>query len=327
MAWTYYSSSDASAPSLAGTAGSLITVLDAILVAGYGSQPAAGWTKPYTGTNLAAFRSGAAAGDRIYLRVDDTGAQEGRIRCYKTMSDVNTGTEPFPTVAQIAGSGLFVRKSAAASATVRQWACVADDKTCIFLPFPEDFANVSTGGFYAGDIYSFQASDTYRAAIIANAVTGNGTNRLTAWDRASTTISTGNCPGHFIDREHTGIELSHPIYKDISSACVSTDTGTAWSSTSFSGHSFPNESDGGVYMFPYRVATFITASSPSELALRGKLRGLYFCPCGADQFAFGTEITGAGDLVGKTFRLFRSGTSATGNQYAALETTTPASSA
>lgn len=328
MAWTYYDSSDASAPVLSGTAGSLITVLDAILTAGYGSQPSAGWTKAFSGANLAAYRNGAAAGGRCYFRVDDSAAQEGRVRCYETMSDVNTGTNPFPTVAQAASTGLFVRKSSAASATARSWACVADDKTCIFLPFPEDFASVSNGGFYVGDIFSYLTSDAYRGALIANAATGSGTNRIAAWTPSSTTIASGQPPGCFIDRDHTGVELSAPFYKDVSSACLSTDTGAAWSSSgTLSGHSFPNEADGGIYVFPYRVATYILASSPSELALRGKLRGLFFCPCGIDQFANAQSVSGTGELAGKTFRLFRTGTNATGNQYLALETSTPASSA
>lgn len=327
MAWTFYNSFDSSAPVLSGTAGTLITVLDAILTTGYGSQPSAGWTKVYSGANLAAYRNVASAGANVFFRVDDTGTQEARVRCYETMSDVNTGTNPFPTVAQAAGSGLFVRKSAAASGTARNWACVADEKTCIFLPFPEDFANVSNGGFYVGEIFSYLTADAYRSALIANAVTGTGTNRVIAWTLGSTTIASGQCPGHFMDRDHTGVDLSPALYKDVSSACCSTDTGTAWDPKgTSSGHSFPNEADGGLFVFPFRIATFITASSPSELALRGRLRGLHFCPCGNDQFQFAQSVSGAGDYAGKTFRLFRTGTHASQNQYAALETSTPSSS-
>ena len=325
MAWTYYSSSDASAPVLSGTAGALITVLDAILTAGYGSKPSAGWTKAFSGANLAAYRSGAAAGDRIYFRVDDTAAQEGRVRCYETMSDVNTGTNPFPTVAQASGAGLFVRKSAAASATARSWACVADDKTCIFVPFPEDYTSVSNGGFYVGDIFSFASADAYRGAIIANAATGNGTNRLVSWTAASNTILTGAPPGCFMDRDHTGADLSPIFWKDMPACALSPDSGSGWGSSS-GGHTFPNESDGGLYIYSCRVGVPITASSPSELTLRGRLRGWGFCPCGADQFPNGQEVSGTADLAGKTFRLFRTGVSTSANNYIALETSTPATS-
>ena len=48
-----YKSTDSGAPTLTGQAFSLISLLLACLVDGYGSKAAAGWTKPYTGTNLA----------------------------------------------------------------------------------------------------------------------------------------------------------------------------------------------------------------------------------------------------------------------------------
>ena len=68
MALTIYRSSDAGAPSLTGAAGSLIALLDACLRTGYGTKAGAGWTKPFTGTNIAAFRQGAGGNGR-YLRV------------------------------------------------------------------------------------------------------------------------------------------------------------------------------------------------------------------------------------------------------------------
>src|SRR5574337_1914064 len=102
MTVNVYRSSDASAPVLTGQAGSLITVLDACLISGYGSKSPAGWAKPYSGTNLAAYR--AATGNRFYFRVDDSGTVEARISGYETMSDVNTGTGQFPTTAQISRS-------------------------------------------------------------------------------------------------------------------------------------------------------------------------------------------------------------------------------
>ena len=42
MPWTVYRSDDAGAPNLTGAAGSLIAILDAVLVNGYGAKPAAG---------------------------------------------------------------------------------------------------------------------------------------------------------------------------------------------------------------------------------------------------------------------------------------------
>ena len=66
---------------------------------------AAGWTKPFVGTNKAAFKQGTGAND-FYVRILDDGsgtggAKEALARGFETMSDVDTGTGDFPTVAQV----------------------------------------------------------------------------------------------------------------------------------------------------------------------------------------------------------------------------------
>lgn len=115
MTMRVYRSSDASAPALRGnTPGDLINVLDKCLVTGYGSLAGAGWTKPFTGTNLAVFRQGAGS-NGMYLRVDDTssaaGSRSARVVGYEVMSDVNNGTpQSFPTAVQYSG-GLYVHEA------------------------------------------------------------------------------------------------------------------------------------------------------------------------------------------------------------------------
>lgn len=119
-------SSDAGAPTLNGTAGSLISVLDALLDIG-GSD--AYWAKAFTGTNKAAYR--AANGDRYYFRVDDSNAQYADVRGFATMSDVDTGTGQFPNSTQQT-SWSFI-KSAAANSTARTYLGIATDRFCLLL--------------------------------------------------------------------------------------------------------------------------------------------------------------------------------------------------
>ena len=88
----------------------------------------AGWTKAFSGANLAAYKITPPEGTGFYLRVDDTGTTVARVRGYETMSDVNTGTGPFPTTADFAGSGLWWSKSNTASAGTRPWRIAADDR-------------------------------------------------------------------------------------------------------------------------------------------------------------------------------------------------------
>ena len=70
----YFSSSDASGPGLiSGTAGSLLTILDACLVNGYsGHILTAQWTKPFVNSgNIGCYKQGAGAG--LSLLVNDNG--------------------------------------------------------------------------------------------------------------------------------------------------------------------------------------------------------------------------------------------------------------
>ena len=131
-----------------------------------------GWSKPFgTVSNVAAYL--AAAGitgmPQFYVRVDDNYAGAGTVqqaaaRGYETMSDQNTGTGPFPTVAQQA-NGLCWRKSSAADATARAWVLIGDGATFKFMINSD--TSVSTGrclnGF--GGFDSFRPGDAYNCLI------------------------------------------------------------------------------------------------------------------------------------------------------------------
>lgn len=134
----YYSSTDASAPVLSGTLGSLIALLRAILVTGYGSKAAAGWTEPFAAaSDVAVFRVSTSRAEGQYLRVDDSGggaggAREAFVRGYATMTDLATGTELTPTTAQLA-SGLVWPKSLTADSTAQVWRALATDRWVYLL--------------------------------------------------------------------------------------------------------------------------------------------------------------------------------------------------
>ena len=59
---TIFKSTDSGAPVLDGQAGSLVTLLDACLVTGYGSKTALGWAKAFTASSRGVYR--APAGSR-----------------------------------------------------------------------------------------------------------------------------------------------------------------------------------------------------------------------------------------------------------------------
>lgn len=116
---TLYQSTDASAPALTNAAGSLIAMLKACLVTGYGSKAAAGWTEEFTGTNKSALRMATGVGKNgVYLQIDDSSTTNTLLRGYGAMTDVDTGTEPF---------GSLTTASMALKTATQPWKVVATD--------------------------------------------------------------------------------------------------------------------------------------------------------------------------------------------------------
>lgn len=141
---TLYLSSDSGAPVIDNTAGSLVAALHAILVTGYGAKPAAGWTRPYSGTNKAVFRQ--AGGYRRWLRIDDdTGdSSYATARLYANMSSVDDGTGQAPTGSTV----MYFAKANGVSAVA--WVCLATANT-FYLMIQPAFAAAAIGNGDAGD--------------------------------------------------------------------------------------------------------------------------------------------------------------------------------
>jgi hypothetical protein len=139
------------------------------------TRASAGFDKVYSATNKAVYRSRDASGSRPYLQVIDDGstagaAREAKIRGYLTMSDVDTGSEPFPTSAQYA-HGLMAYKSATVSNDARPWVLITDGKTLYFQAcMDQSPASMQASGGYLwwmafGDIISTRANDPYTAFL------------------------------------------------------------------------------------------------------------------------------------------------------------------
>lgn len=166
---------DAGAPTLNGTVGSLITVLKTCLVGtsgiAYGSTPAAGWTTEYedSGAYKIAFRNSiAAGGSGAYVRVLDDGSgtsadgRQAHINAYKTMSDVDTGTDATP--APVSGyPGKRIEKSNAATSTAVPWYMLADERTFYICT---QVTSRGRGILYgAGDFHSHVPGDSFNVFV------------------------------------------------------------------------------------------------------------------------------------------------------------------
>jgi len=302
--FTIYKSTDGSAPTLNGTVGSLVTLLDACLVTGYGAKAAAGWTKPFTGIAKASFKQGTGS-NGMYLRVQDDapgagGAKEARITGYEVMTTVDAGTNPFPTVAQFA-NGMFARKSTSADATTRKWVVVADSRTVYVFNQPGDATTTdalldSYVGWGFGEFFSFQQSDPYRVFIIGRP-TENNVNLSGGGlgQRAALITSPGSSSGQYIARGHTGTPgaVNVGIHGD-------SVKGDATNLDSAGLVPYTNPSDGGLYLAPQWIHDPTAAPSPS---LRGRMRGLWWFLHPLASVNDDDTVSGgaAGELTGKTF--------------------------
>ncbi len=313
MPWTYYKSTDASAPALTGQVGSLIALLDAILVTGYGSKPGAGWTKAFSGSNKAAYRMGSGR-SQMYARIDDSGPggqgpREARINGFESMTDVDTGTN------NIVGGGGFIviRKSSSLDAVARNWFAVADDRTFILIQSWDNSPSYS--GTYFGEFYSFMPNDDYGVMLIARFVENNTfyTQTTEALGLVSGSMSFGSFQGHYVARDTTTLVKQVPADKVIGMS------GGGNQGLPNGPFYFPNLADGSLIMTPIYVRTAETAG----ILLRGRLRGMW-CPMHGllTGLNIGDTFAGTGDLAGKSFAWvgYASGAAVQNGGYFVIET-------
>jgi hypothetical protein len=171
-----FRSTDVGAPAISTAVGTLITVLDAVLVHGYGSgldvKTPLGWTKEFSGVNRAVYKSGAGSLGTYYY-VGDYLAGYAKFVGFESMTAIETGTGQFPAqqLNQASGSS---RRTLPHIAKNTAWMIVGDE-TCFHL-----FVGTAGSyyGAYIGDITSYIDGSTTHSAIVASSAlgtTGTGT--------------------------------------------------------------------------------------------------------------------------------------------------------
>lgn len=270
----------------------------------------AGWTQPFTGTNKGAFLQPAGS-NGFYLRVDDSNAQNSQVRGYETMSDVDTGTNLFPTNAQITvGSGPYFYKSSAASSTARAWvAFVCKGSIALFVN--TDGANV-TQPLLWGDGLSELVGDPYFTYNLAQGLSSavsaaNLTGTLITNNPASTVHA-----GCHIARSYSGAAGAITTHK-FGSVYVSTGALQPGSSGQIT---YPAPIPGGIIIEPMWLSEAgVVAPGP-----RGRVAGVWLFDHTAPLTAGDTLDGAAGSpYAGKSFEVVKVGAGAS-NQMA-IQTT------
>lgn len=291
-----YTSSDVGAPVLTGEAGKLVDLLDACLVNGYGALAPAGWTKPYTGTASAVFRP--SLGLMYFLNVNDNGPgagtyKEARVVGYETMTAFATGTNLFPTAAQMA-NGAFVRKSATADATGRAWVLIGDERTFYLAVATGDTASTYLTWGY-GELYSFKGvSDSGRMFLIGRSTENASTaslNTLDGYIQLGGTMQAGS----YLARDTAGGVGAILFSRIGDSSAAGTFAGPLEGVVAYK-----NGADNMIYLAPLRVHQLV-----GGIQFRGRMRGLWHWCHPIAACSDRDTLTGTGDLAGKTFLILK----------------------
>lgn len=284
MAVTKKLSTDVGVPTVTNTVGTLITLLDYLLVT------TLGWTKVYSGTNKGVYR--APTGNRRYLRVDDSGsgASGARINSYETMTDVDTGTGPMPTAAQLSG-GLYLPRCTTAGPC--KWKFISNG-TYFVLIINYNIASNYWASCVFGDVFSYKSGDAYNTVLIGEASFSNPTSSLQTLNIANTTTSTAT---HYAQRSFTQVGSAVLLGKtsDYIKAPRAILGGTGTNLP------YPSAVDGGIYLSPLYL-------NEVTVGLRGQLPGLWD-PLHSYPLAEGDTFSGSSGLLsGKSFECWILGT-------------------
>lgn len=235
-----------------------------------------GWNRAFSGTNVGAYKSSNVAASGMFLRVDDVGAQSARVVAYETMSDVNTGTGPFPTAAQQSG-GLYWQKSATADSTIRAWEIAGDDRA-FYMRIQFNAAGALT--VYFGDFLSKKVPDPYACAV-AGSVNGS-TGATSDLGDVAYTAGSNTSQGFFVARAYTGVGGSVQAARAV--PAVPFNPSSAYSgAVGQNPLSYPNPADNGIYLAPISVV------ETAVVVMRGVMPGVYFCPMKIGTSVFSTR--------------------------------------
>lgn len=217
---------------------------------------AAGWTKAFSGTNLAAYKSSNVQASGSFLRVQDTTTTIATVRGYEAMTDINTGTGIFPTTAQSANSYWPKSNSAAA----KPWWIIANDRFVYFgVAFNSGYVdNYAIYGF--GDMVPRRTGDPYRAILLSVSSDPTGSYPNSNVSPIGPAVVSSNL--RYAPRSYTG--LGSPVA--LTPAWLSLGSSTS----GFGGATFPNPADNGVIFTPM----LMTEGS----GYRGELPGCFATP-------------------------------------------------
>ena len=256
-----------------------------------------GWARPFASGNVAAYRQAPRAGrNAYYLRVQDNlaNASEARVIGYETMSDLNTGTYPFPSD-QWYPPYIVWRKSATNDATARPYYVFADARTIVLFTHSHRYGGDFRLLLYFGDIVPLASQDPYACMLIGGVVDGALFNRGLSGE-----VPTYPVDGHVLARDYTGNLTAVEAGKhwDFAKCAWCADVPMGGTPNALP---WPNPPDGKIWLSPVWVNEADDVGTWRNL--RGYLRGVWAPLHNVPAQAFGSVIHGVGHLAGHRYVL------------------------
>lgn len=272
----------------------------------------AGWSKEFTGTNLAAYKSNAVSGTGCRLRVDDTAGKTARVVGYETMTAISTGSGPFPTSTQRSG-GSWWTKSTVADGSARAWTLVADDRM-VYLITAYHPTYPAGGAFMAfGDFLPVKSGDAWACVLSGYASDKSGS---APGDTNDFGVLRNAADELYFARSYGGVGSSATAYKAFSLLTPSTSVGFASGAGPMP---YPNGPDQGLYLSQTNLFESFAG------AFRGVAPGVYCCPqtVPLGLFAANASIANVANLLDREVRVMPFGAGVTTAAFAFFDTTGP----
>lgn len=261
----------------------------------------AGWAKPFSGTNLAAYRSNDVTGARMFLRVDDTGTTNARVIGYESMSDVNAGVRGFPLETQLAGGGYWP-KANSANATARAWTVIADGNS-FYLHMNTSAGSTGMSGHVwgFGDFDSYKSGDPFACFLNAHSFDGaSSTSPASESIEYWTNNPTVSMPA--VPRSFTG--LGGSVRCATIGEFAMTSSGPSGALANAATPTYPNVANNGLILSKKLIIE-------SAVTLRGRYRGVLLNPQNCHTaFNWRDKVAGHGDLAGRTLLAVKCGSPA-----------------
>lgn len=233
-----------------------------------------GYNIAYTATNKRVYQSANGGSNQRFLRVDDNtlvNVREAYVRGYETMSDIDTGTNPCPTVATVA-NGYSWNKSSTADATARAWTLIGDDKFFILWITPIASSTITIlNGF--GEIDAYKPGDAFATIIFGTQLTNYTIQAGGGFSGLQYGVANGATACHanmsiFRKYDQTGTAVTCGAYDSGRQMLGSANQPMGGALV---GMPYPNGPDGGLHVAPVEI----TDHTGTAFHKRGRVPGLY----------------------------------------------------